>query len=356
MLASNNTPFAAIGFEQWKPDGMKMAVVAARASLVLIDDEIRYRDKQELVLADVFEGDPHRTPMLKPGDLVPFRPSADVTVIGAIHADEPSTTLRAGISVGAWQKRLLATGPRHWHHDRGWKLSQVTAVSSVPLDWRLAAGGRIIGDPDGAVDPRNPIGTGVIHPDYTSTKLEIPAPQIFSDTAPIGPGQTAPPPPQGLGPVSPWWEARSIFAGTYDRAWQESHHPLLPRDFDYRFYQVAPSDSRLQGYLYPGTQIKVQGLLPDSLHLEFSLPDLVPFAKFSFTDGREVLARLHLDGLHLDLQMGVQFDLTWRAWAPLCPALYRIDLELGTTESVSEMDLPVSTLDGLEVDLDLRQT
>lgn len=249
MLASNNTPFAAIGFEQWKPDGMKMAVVAARASLEIVDGQMRYCDKQELVLADVYEGDPHRTPMLKPGDLVPFRPSADVTVIGAIQAVEPSVELRAGISVGAGQKHLRATGPWYWYFDRGCKLSQVAEVSSVPLDWRLAAGGRIIGDSDDAVDPRNPIGTGIVHADYISTKLEIPASQIFSEAAPIAMDPTTALPSQGLGPVSPWWEARSRFAGTYDSAWQESHHPLLPRDFDYRFYQVAPSDSRLLGYL-----------------------------------------------------------------------------------------------------------
>lgn len=349
MLAENNTPFAAIGFEQWKPDGMKMAVVAARASLEIVDGVMRYCPKQELVLADVFEGDPHRTSMLRVGDLVPFRPSADVTVLGTIHAAEPTTELHAGIRVGSWEKHICATGPRHWYYDRGWRLEEVTAVSAVPLDWRLATGGRIIGDPDGDADPRNPIGAGVIHPDYTSTKLLVPAPQIFGDFSDIGLDPMSPPAPHGLGPVSPWWEARARYAGTYDQAWQEEHHPLLPHDFDYRFYQVSSENRERSTYLAPGDHVRAFGLLPESEQCDFYLPDLAPFAKFSFTDGREVLARLHLDGLHLDLREGTRFDLTWRAWAPICPALYRIDLELGSTAQVNAMELPFPTLNGLDL-------
>ncbi|MBL3573374.1 hypothetical protein JMM62_05120, partial [Rhodovulum sulfidophilum] len=52
MLHTNNTPFAAIGFEQWKPDGTPMACIAARCSLVLHEGTVHYAGTQALVLAD----------------------------------------------------------------------------------------------------------------------------------------------------------------------------------------------------------------------------------------------------------------------------------------------------------------
>lgn len=237
MLHTNNTPLAVIGFEQWQPNGTRMAAVAARASFDVVNGVLRYAGEQKLVLADVFEGDPHRTPLMRACDLVPFRPEADV----------------------------------------------------------------------------------------------IPAAQIFSDTQPIGPDPFSPPAPEGFGPVPPWWRMRAQCAGTYDKVWKDTHHPLLPHDFDYRFYQVSPPGLRVPGYLAPGYRVQGLGLLPQGQMLDIVLPDVAPFAKFSFTHGREVLARLHMDGLHLDLRDSLRFDLTWRASAPMCPSFYRIDLEIATT-------------------------
>ncbi|PTW39768.1 DUF2169 family type VI secretion system accessory protein [Rhodovulum kholense] len=350
MLHDNNTPFAAIGFEQWKPDGTRMAVVAARARFEMRDGQIFYSGQQELVLADEFEGDPHRTPMLRASDLIPFKPAADITVLGRIQAPEPASELRAGLRVvGKAEAHLRACGLSDWYYDQGWRRSSHEPVQDVPLDWRLASGGRMVGEPDGAVDPRNPIGAGMIHPDYTSEKLRITAPQIYSEDCPISTDPTQASAPQGFGPVAPWWQGRQAYAGTYDKAWEEAQHPLLPKDFDYRFYQLAPEALQVEGYLHPGDHLQAYGLLPEGAALDLVLPDLAPFAKFTFADGREVMAKLHLDGLHLDLRDGVRFDLTWRCWAPICPQFWRIDLELGTLAEVADMVLPTAALEGLRV-------
>ena len=90
--------------------------------------------------------------------------------------------------------------------------------------------------------------------------------------------------------------------------------------------------------------------MPGGAGFDFLLPDLVPVARFSFTDGREVTARLHLDGLHLDLREGLRFDLTWRAWAPICPRFWRIELSLARLAEVRPLGLPVSALEGLRLE------
>ena len=99
MLHDNSTPLAAIGFEQLKPDGSPMAVIAARGSFEIVEGVIRYTPTQELVFADVFEGDPQRTPLVRVGDLIRFKPAADVTVLGVIQSPQAVAVLRAGLRV-----------------------------------------------------------------------------------------------------------------------------------------------------------------------------------------------------------------------------------------------------------------
>jgi hypothetical protein len=76
MLASNATPFAAIAFEQKHRDGADMAVLAVRGQFHLSPDgSLRPSGARRLVLADEYAGDPHATPLLHPGDLIPFKPA-----------------------------------------------------------------------------------------------------------------------------------------------------------------------------------------------------------------------------------------------------------------------------------------
>ncbi|KMO31200.1 hypothetical protein VQ03_27590, partial [Methylobacterium tarhaniae] len=87
MLIRNETPFAAMGFGQLHRDGAPMAVLCVRAGYVLNPDgSLQLAADQAIVLNDVYEGDPLRTPLLRVGDLIPYKPAADVTLLGAAHA------------------------------------------------------------------------------------------------------------------------------------------------------------------------------------------------------------------------------------------------------------------------------
>ena len=350
MLSDNNTPLAAIAFDQWHPNGMTMAVISARGRIRIEPDGSQYFiEGTELVLADEFTGDPHKTSMLQCNDLIPFKPFADITLKAKLQSAKPSQFLQGEISLGDTHAVIRGCGPRHWFYDRGWKLSNPEPISELGLCYTKTSGGRYIGHPDGKVDPRNPIGTGVVDSDYTPITVELPAPQIDSVSAPIILDPTKPAAPQGVGPIPPWWKARQQFAGTYDDAWQEKVHPRLPKDFDYRHYQVAPPELILNHYLAPGMALRTKGFLPDGGAFEVQIPDIVPFATFSFTDGRSVQVRLHLDGMHLDLTAGMPtYDLTWRAWIETCPALYRVDLDMAGSDKVRSMNLPIAGALGLQ--------
>lgn len=352
MLHNNNTPFAAIGFEQWHRDGATMACIAVRAEFILREDGlIALADQQEIVLADEFAGDPQKTPLIRTSDLVPFKPCTDITCLGPVVSPDglPHPTHNASIEIDQTLRSIRAHGPRIWEAvGDSWRLGEPEPVTDIPLCYSLASGGRVIGHPDGVVDPRNPIGRNLIHPDYTPKGRNYPAAQIDMPDHSIHDDFNHPPFPQGWGPMSPWWQARQQFAGTYDDAWRADRHPRLPQDFDYRFYNVAHPDLRAQGLLTGKEQIVATNLgRPGAIRV--FLPDTRPYATFGFKDGREVVAELNLDGVHLDFrQTPFRYAITWRGWMDVCPSFLRVDLDFAPIRQVEEMTLLAVGADGLK--------
>ncbi len=303
MLLRNDTPLAAIGFDDLHRDGAVMAVVAVRASYALTaEGALRLYERQAIALSDVYEGDPHRTPLLRANDLVGYRPYADVTVLGSAHAPggRPAASWEVSLGLGNARTDLRVHGPRRWEPDgSSWRLGPAEPVARVPLDYRLSAGGRFVGDPEGGGSPYNPIGPGLLHRDWSPAGRALRAPQIEAEDAPIT-DPFAVPEPAGFGPVPPFWAWRERRCGTRDEAWARGRCPQMPEDFDYRFFQVAAPRlvvRRLTG----GTRVSLDGLLPTG-PLGFQLPAFVPVVRHSWNDGREARAALTLDGLHLDLR------------------------------------------------------
>lgn len=357
MLAANSTPFAALGFEQIHRDGAPMAVVTARARYDLYaDGRLELAGEQALVLSDEYEGAPATTPLLRAGDLVPFRPRADVTVLADAFAPggrmAPSWTV--GIRIEGFQQVLRIFGPRRWlpvgeGPAAGWRLEEPQAVVGTALDPRFAAGGRVFGDDTGEVDPRNPIGVGTIDARVTPRGRAYPAPLIESLAEPVTSPFTRPV-PRGFGPVPPFWQSRLRHAGTYGDDWLRNRHPRLPADFDYRFHQVAPTDLIQPGYLRGDEVVEIAGLVVGGGMLAFQLPGVRPYGRWQWIDDRQVTARLDLDGLHIDLREGPPWrvDLTWRNWVPICPRFFKIDLSLGSVAETAW--LPGAGEDGPGID------
>lgn len=351
MLNSNNTPLAAIGFEQWHSNGSTMAVISARGRIRIEEDDAQYFEENvNLVLADEYMGDALTTSMVKCNDLIPFKPSADVTINAVLQSAEPSKIITGIVRVGNCELHLRGSGPRYWYHGLKWHLSEPELITELPVCYSKTSGGRYVGHPEGKADLRNPIGPGVIDHKYTPKNIEIPAPQIDSTSAPISLDPTQPAAPQGLLFIPPWWANRHQFAGTYDDNWKENIHPRLPTDFDYRHYQVAPSPLILSEYLHPGMRVETSGFRPGGGHFSFEIPDFFPFASFNFSDGRVVVVKLNLDGLHLDLTSETpKYDLTWRAWMQTCPSFSNVDLDMVHAAKFNEMQFVISGPNGLGV-------
>ena len=96
----------------------------------------------------------------------------------------------------------------------------------------------------------------------------------------------------------------------------------MPADLSYRFFQTAHTNMILPR-LVGDENVRLDGLIPGGGALAFRLPGVAVVAHHQWIDGREVHARLTLDGLHLDLRKPEgpwKADLIWRGWVAQCPA------------------------------------
>ncbi|WFR98763.1 DUF2169 family type VI secretion system accessory protein [Rhizobium tumorigenes] len=313
--------------------GDLLGVVVARGTFKLasggplvVDD-----NQRPLVMSDTYDGDPHKASQMACTDLAPYKPGTDVTFIGAAFApgEQAASSWTCGIKVGPVGRRLRIHGPRVWRartrktwrglFDRdkedmldGWDMTEGTPVDHVPIDWRLAFGGRIEG---GEVCERNPIGIGLVDEARFRKRPEWPAPQIEDADQPIRDVKDRLP-PAGLGPVSPFWTDRVSRAGTYDDVWLKERHPLLPTDFDFSFWQAAPKGLVSETYLNGDEEFELDQLLPGRAILRGRLPDIRLQVEIDQGDG-PLRGPMALDGVHFDMRPGVgRVFLTWRIGFP----------------------------------------
>ncbi len=323
MELLNPTPLPGLAFRQFDQNGALDCIVALRGTCAHVQDGVAaWQDEQIPVQwQDAYDGDPFETPLLYQGDLVPEKTGTDVTFLGDSHAPASNTTeWTCGIEVGPVRKFLHISGPLQFLPDirparwplksedeiTGWRAEKAKPTKNVPMDWRFAAGGKpAFGD--APPDPQNPIGTGRIGPRADWRAEPVTAPQIGSQAGP-----TPDDDPAGLSPIPPFWPQRYRYAGTYDDAWQNERHPLLPEDFDPRFWNCAPEDQIARPFLRGDETYRLTNLHPDHPLATGRLPG---FALSVRVDGQ--VRPMVLDGVQFDWRDTALILLTWRTRFPL---------------------------------------
>jgi hypothetical protein len=219
--------------------------------------------------ADEFVGEPDASGLRVASDLGPPKPRVDVLLQGTLTAAAPFTELDVALRVGArLQKAARVFGARFWLPGvvRDMVPGKPQPTQALPFVWELAFGGD---DPEDvrSSEPRNPAGTGVTrHP----AELQGKQAPSFEDPADLISSSSSRPAPRGFGPIASHWQSRRVLAGTYDEAWQRSRSPLLPKDFDPAYWNVAPADQQLPDY-QPGEEIRLLNMSPRGLDF-FYLP------------------------------------------------------------------------------------
>lgn len=254
-------------------EGREFGVIIVKGTFEIGEDgRLAVAEEQAaMMFDDVYHDESKDSSLWHPVDLAPRKPTADIIVNAVARAPggHPLPSWGCGISVAGpegvlVEKRLRVTGPRRWEprwklsltdSERrdwrrfrplfaGWALSEPEPVTEVPLRYELAYGGTIgtgtdeAGAPRSERERRNPIGRGLIDPEWTDHTEPQPAPRIETVDEPIvDPYRRYA--PQNLGPIPPAWHPRLPKGGTYDQHWIDHVWPNWAADYDFA-YNNAP--------------------------------------------------------------------------------------------------------------------
>jgi len=312
----NRTPFAYeslfLADEEGRP--LLASVVKAtfalkpRASLLLAEQQLPVNP------AGQFWGDPEKSSYKYEPECAFIKPATDVVLIGHAHAPNARTTeLDVRLRIGPLDKTVHVVGDRKWVKGYlGVSMTEPKPFERIPLIWERAFGGWDRSDPNPdkhVFEPRNPVGTGIKQ--KNGNVDESPLPNLEDPKRPLrGYGDT--PPPAGFGFTGPSWQPRAAFAGTYDGAWMKNRMPLLPKDFDRRFFNAAAPGLIAPGYIKGNEPVAIDNVAPGGA-VSFTLPGVpAPEVLVALARGPDQTLRTQLDTVIINMDEKLLF-LLWRA-------------------------------------------
>lgn len=337
----NHTGMPHLWMEQAGAEGERLDILIVRGTFDFSRDGkvlSLARTQNPVVVGDSYAGVENdcvmRAVVAEDGDLVPYKPGTDILVVGTASAPGglPHHHWLAKVQVGTVQKSIRLHGPRQLRKTMlGWKMSQAEPITRLALDYRLAYGGCLAVPPEltGASGEfvkhdDNPAGCGWLpkRRDYShlprkarryvrrwiGAQSELKGPQIEDAAAPIRKpyGGKA----HSLGAVARWWTPRVKLQGTFDEAWRAQRFPLLPKNFNSRYFQAAHHDLVATPHLNGDEPISLIGLLPE--RRDMRLPGWRILAVVKRASGESVVYLPLLDTVRFDLSTQ-QATLVWRA-------------------------------------------
>jgi hypothetical protein len=269
-----------------------------------------------LVGADVAGDDPAQA-VLYESDFVPFKAKADVLCAGKAYAPGgiPVTECLISFGVGTLNKTIRVIGDRQWKPVLGRFLAfkgRPKPFQSMVVSYDNAYGGKDAGKPDGfRTYAFNPVGKGYSRRGGGLKGLALP--NLEDPKRRIGSWRNRPT-PVSFGPVGRTWEPRIRYAGNYDKKWLKNRSPLLPEDFNEAFYNCAPEDQQMPGYLRGDEEVRVQNMHRQHPDFRCHLPGVRIRAlldrKMGTSNELEDIT-MNLDTLWVDME-ALKLVLVWR--------------------------------------------
>lgn len=269
-------------------------VVVVKGTFRIVPDGIATAlpaDAQLRPCLDTPYADQGGTEVYYPSDYAPFKPRADLLVVGSAHAPggRAVTRLDVAVTLGNHRKALVVHGDRYWIGDDG-DASPPEPFLAMPLTWS-----RAYGSDDFLA---NPFGRGRHMPWEGQAGGRRPLPNVELPDAPV----TAPEcdaPAAGFAPIGAAAPLRVVKEGRRDRRWLNREAPVPPDDFDWGYHNAAPDDQQIDGYFRGDETIAFENMNSGHPHLETRLPGLRM---------RGVALR---DGVETPEEMAFSLDTVW---------------------------------------------
>lgn len=325
MKIENDTRHAAGMSVFFDKRGEERLVVAVKGTWILRERrEPELAEKpDEILVVDECYGEPGRSSVRYEADLAPPKLATDVALVGSAFAPSNDTReMQVALRVGSLHKTARVVGERHWLFGFAgfWFASRVRPFRKVPLIWELAAGGSDDSpqrEKHRSLDLRNPLGRGFRSRRSRLAKRGALLPQIEAS------GRRRRRQPVGFGFIGPNWEPRRRYIGTYDERWRDERCPLLPTDFDERFFNAAAPGLIANGHLRGNEPVEVVGCTPSG-RLAFRLPSGRPEVRAEFGRKDSEAIELRLDTVTIDTD-AMKLFLLWRGSLVLRGRLQRFE-------------------------------
>jgi hypothetical protein len=305
----NESPFAVQELLLAEEDGRDVIAVVVKATYAVVESAVGrmsltlLQTQPPIEVAGSYYGEPGTSsPRLAPETAL-IKLATDVVLLGHAYPEHVGDRqVDVGLRVGPILKTIRVFGDRYWTSIMGFAAKTDPApFIRIPLQYEYAFGGwdRRHENPDKhRVESRNPVGVGFrqgwwdrVEEGSRLPNLERPG-DLIRDPADH-------PEPIGYGFLGVNWEPRVRLAGTYDDAWQKARQPLLPLDFDRRFYNAAPQDQIVNGYLRGDESVYLQNVTPGG-ELAFSLPGEPPPSVTVRLRNEDTNLTMRLDTLVID--------------------------------------------------------
>lgn len=259
LTARTDRPHQA--FVAFDRHGHELVVVVVKSTYAIQPDASLVAAEQQVPVfaADQFNGEPALSSVRYESDLIPPKPGIDLLVNGTAYSAKPTRDLQVELQTRHFRKTVQVIGDRVWvDGPAGLRPSAARSFHAMPITYERAFGG--VSRADGVVtdaELRNPVGIGFAS---KSPRDGTPLPNIEDPAALISQGSDHPS-PTGFSAIAKGWEPRIRYAGTYDAEWRETRFPLVPGDFQERFFLCAPA-SQVMRELATDEPVLLRNLTP----------------------------------------------------------------------------------------------
>jgi len=295
-------PLHAWGFVWQSQDGRHAQTVVVKATFTLAPGKVTLAEEQDVAneTDSYWNDDPTRS-IVAPSDKAPYKPRADVMLVGHAHAPNKQVvrSVVVRLTVGDLDKAIEVFCDRGFRIHDG-QLLEGQRFNKSRLSWERAAGGPDTNNPigirfDAPPDAYGMVAIANLQPPglFVSKRSDVFAPVCF-------------------GPVGPNWpsraERRTRSAASFPQpGWTEMP---LPDGLDPLYFQAAPPDQQVTE-IRPNERIILENLVADHPRLVTSLPGLRPRAFVDRATGEHEEVALVADTLFIDTDRGVCV-VVWR--------------------------------------------
>ena len=253
------------------PGDTMVAVVKATVDLVPDGVATLAGEQLDIEAAEVLYEDKLGNSCFYPGDILPFKPRADLLLVGSCYPPSgKATRSSASFHMGSWKKELTVFGDRFWvpgEEEEAPVMTRPKEFSRMPLRYELAFGGED--------SQENPHGRGMASELTPEGKSYWPLPNI-EDPKHLILSADEHPAPAGFGPLDQMAPRRWKRRGTHDEKWMRRRRPYPPTDIDWTSNNAAPRNQLVDGYLSGEESIRLVNMDPEVPDYSTTLPGLRP--------------------------------------------------------------------------------